>query len=437
MGLLDAGTPMEWEEARQHRETVKRGGVEQFINIYTHYKHEASTPFLWGDEIEMFVVELDAHKRTSRLSMRAPAILAELKTDIEDPHGATWHPEYANWMIEGTPATPYCKASSSLVQVERNMSQRRQEVRKLLKDDEEVLSLPVFPRLGASGFTADGLVPTPEGTVSQSLYIPDESIQQHPRFPTLTANIRKRRGEKVMIAVPVFIDNNTADALAKQNAEILKTDRVHGREIVEQLGDSIYMDAMAFGMGANCLQVTFQASDVQQARTLYDQLAVMAPIMLALTAGSPIWKGMLADTDTRWNIISASVDDRTPQERGLSPATPATAEPCLQDQDDKLVQRIYKSRYSSIDCFIGESDLNRAEFSDVPVPLDARALARLSEAAIDERLARHVASLFVRDPLVIYHEKLLQDDSVVWFFLSQHVKLPSPTLSLSISVSLL
>jgi hypothetical protein len=108
---------MAWEEARQHCETVKRAGVEQFINIYTHYKHEASTPFLWGDEIEMFLVELDAHNRTSRLSMRAPAILAALHkqqesgTDIEDPRGATWHPEYANWMIEGTPATPYCKAS--------------------------------------------------------------------------------------------------------------------------------------------------------------------------------------------------------------------------------------------------------------------------------------------------------------------------------------
>jgi glutamate--cysteine ligase catalytic subunit len=212
----------------------------------------------------------------------------------------------------------------------------------------------------------------------------------------------------------VFIDKNTADTLAKQNAEILKADRVHGSEIVERLGDSIYMDAMAFGMGANCLQVTFQASDVKQARTLYDQLAVMAPIMLALTAGSPIWKGMLADTDTRWNIISASCDDRTAHERGL-------AEPS--SQDDKLAQRIYKSRYSSIDCFIGESDLNRPEFSDVPVPLEARSMERLLDAGIDERLARHVASLFVRDPLVIYQEKLQQDESLVIFFVSLHFKL--------------
>ena len=35
------------------------------------------------------------------------------------------------------------------------------------------------------------------------------------------------------------------------------------------------MDAMAFGM--RCLQVTFQARDVES-RHLYDQLAVLSPI---------------------------------------------------------------------------------------------------------------------------------------------------------------
>jgi hypothetical protein len=31
----------------------------------------------------------------------------------------------------------------------------------------------------------------------------------------------------------------------------------------------IFMDAMAFGMGCNCLQVTFQAQDVAESRHLY------------------------------------------------------------------------------------------------------------------------------------------------------------------------
>ena len=50
---------------------------------------------------------------------------------------------------------------------------------------------------------------------------------------------------------------------------------------------------------------------------MYDQLAVLAPIMLAMTAASPIFKGRLADVDARWDIIAQSVDDRTPAERGL------------------------------------------------------------------------------------------------------------------------
>lgn len=38
---------------------------------------------------------------------------------------------------------------------------------------------------------------------------------------------------------------------------------------------------------------------------------------MALSANSPIYRGYLADVDARWNVISSSVDDRTPEERGL------------------------------------------------------------------------------------------------------------------------
>jgi len=317
------------------------------------------------------------------------------------------HPEYANWMIEATPAAPYGKTGTDLAKVERNMMLRRQELRNHLAANEEVLSLPVFPRLGARGFTADRtLVPRPDGPTSRSLYIPDESIQPHPRFPALTAAIRERRGEKVAITVPVFMDKRTNKALEQQAAEIMASDPADGRRIVESVGpSSIYMDAMAFGMGAGCLQVTLQAADVSQARLLYDQLAVVTPIMLALTAASPMWKGLLADTDVRWDVISASVDDRTARERGLPGAeglagsAPPAAAPA---------QRIHKSRYSSIDCFLSETELNREEYTDQPVPINGEAMRRLREAGIDERLARHVAHLWIRDPLVIYREKLEQ-----------------------------
>ena len=115
-------------------------------------------------------------------------------------------------------------------------------------------------------------------------------------------------------------------------------------------GYEVHMDAMAFGMGCNCLQCTFQVwwgvlfflnslffipyfyltlsllplfpsqcCNVDEARTVYDQLAVISPLIMALTAASPIHRGYLVDTDVRWDVIAASVDDRHPEERGEEP----------------------------------------------------------------------------------------------------------------------
>lgn len=95
------------------------------------------------------------------------------------------------------------------------------------------------------------------------------------------------------------------------------------------------MDAMGFGMGCCCLQLTFQSCNIEEARRMYDALIPIGPIMvcvfrtpaytlayaciqLALTAASPIWRGYLSDVDCRWNVIAGSVDDRTTEERGRS-----------------------------------------------------------------------------------------------------------------------
>lgn len=46
------------------------------------------------------------------------------------------------------------------------------------------------------------------------------------------------------------------------------------------LPDHIYMDAMGFGMGCCCLQLTFQACNVGDARRLYDAFVPLGPIMV-------------------------------------------------------------------------------------------------------------------------------------------------------------
>lgn len=40
-------------------------------------------------------------------------------------------------------------------------------------------------------------------------------------------------------------------------------------------------------------------------------------LQMALSAASPFYRGYVSDIDCRWGVISASVDDRTQEERGL------------------------------------------------------------------------------------------------------------------------
>jgi hypothetical protein len=169
---------------------------------------------------------------------------------------------------------------------------------------------------------------------------------------------------------------------------------------------AIHMDAMAFGMGCCCLQITFQATDVDESRFLYDQLAVLAPIMMALTASTPVLKGRLADTDCRWGVISECVDDRRPAERGRKGGPDPDPEVA-----GKGYRRLYKSRYDSIstyiyqgvsseDCQMNNRILNM--YNDIPVPIDEDKYRELREAGIDPLLSQHIAHIFVRDPLVIF-----------------------------------
>eukprot|EP01083_Nonionella_stella_P014109 39687_1 len=43
-------------------------------------------------------------------------------------------------------------------------------------------------------------------------------------------------------------------------------------------------------------------------RHIYDQLAVLKPILMSLTASTPFLKGKISDFDCRWSVISQSVD---------------------------------------------------------------------------------------------------------------------------------
>ncbi|XP_076040414.1 glutamate--cysteine ligase isoform X3 [Oratosquilla oratoria] len=274
-------------------------------------------------------------------------------------------------MVEGTPGQPY----GSLVQhfniVEANMSFRRDEIQRLLGKDEIILTLTSFPRLGCKDFTWPYTKADPTKGPGRSLFFPEEAItQMHPRFKTLTRNIRERRGEKVAINIPIYKDTKTVQPFVEDFLPYGDD----GSEAVAALSDHIYMDAMGFGMGCSCLQMTFQACNIDEARKLYDHLVPLCPIFLALTAASPIYRGMLSDIDCRWSVIAASVDCRTCEERGQAP-------------------------------------LRNDKFNDLPAVKDDQIYGKLCSNDIDDLLAQHIAHLFIRDPISLFSEKIDQDDN--------------------------
>ncbi len=183
--------------------------------------------------------------------------------------------------------------------------------------NEYPITMTTFPRLGTKDEFATPYYP-PSGDKLRSQFLPDEIANPHIRFPTLAANIRSRRGRKVEINVPVFKDVNTPvpfnDPTVAYNLHKWPEDDDVRNGAVKV--DHVYMDAMAFGMGSCCLQITFQAKNITEGRKLYDQLSPLGPIMLALTAATPIYKGFVVNTDVRWNQISRAVDDRTAEELG-------------------------------------------------------------------------------------------------------------------------
>ncbi|XP_031960532.1 glutamate--cysteine ligase catalytic subunit isoform X1 [Corvus moneduloides] len=393
MGLLSQGSPLSWEETRRYAEHVRRHGILQFLHIYRALRDRHKDVLKWGDEVEYMLVKFDHENKKVRLVLCGEEVLQTLQDKgekVNPNHPTLWRPEYGSYMIEGTPGQPYGGTMSEFNTVQDNMRKRRQEAASVLKENEAVCTVTSFPRLGCPGFTLPEYKPTPvEGGASKSLFFPDEAINKHPRFSTLTRNIRHRRGEKVVINVPIFKDKSTPSPFI----ETFPND--DGEAAKAAKPDYIYMDAMGFGMGNCCLQVTFQACSISEARYLYDQLATICPIVMALSAASPFYRGYVSDIDCRWGVISASVDDRTREERGLEP---------LKNNH----YRISKSRYDSIDSYLSECG---EKYNDIDLTIDKDIYERLIKEGIDHLLAQHIAHLFIRDPLTLFEEKIHLDDA--------------------------
>lgn len=413
MGLLALGTPLDWPEAKEHADQVREWGIKQLLEIWNKAKGKESDALLWGDEVEYLVVTHSKDDPRVLLSLRQADILEALASDtnltakggcvpaLQDVAGASaneplpvFHPEFGRFMLEATPGKPWGIEFRELLKVEPDMILRRAIAKDHMRPDEFPITLTTFPRIGSPGVFTDPHYPV-SGPKLRSQFVPDEIANPHIRFPTLAANIRWRRGRKVQVNVPVFKDKNTPwpwkDPTVNYDLHNWpEDDDVRNGAAPDNF---IHMDAMAFGMGSCCLQITFQAKNITEGRKMYDQLSPLGPILLALTAATPIYKGFLADTDVRWNQISRAVDDRTPEELGEKPL-----------QNDRW--RIPKSRYASNSTYISTDSRLRPEYFDPDLVIDESIKQKLLDGGMDDRLATHFAHLFIRDPIVIFKEDL-------------------------------
>ncbi|KAL8684579.1 MAG: hypothetical protein Q9218_008234, partial [Villophora microphyllina] len=369
--------------------------------------------------IEYLVVAFDDQNRKVKLSLRQADILDALAKDealckqggcVPDLQKVardgeplpTFHPEFGRFMLEATPGKPWGIGFKDLLDVEPNMkwrsAPRRTIAKEHMKPNEFPITMTTFPRLGTKDVYTTPYFP-PSGERLRSQFLPDEIANPHIRFPTLAANIRARRGRKVEINVPIFKDENTAlpfnDPTIDYNLHKWPEDDDVRNGAAKE--NHIYMDGMAFGMGSCCLQITFQAKNIIEGRKLYDQLSPLGPILLALTAATPIYKGFLADTDVRWNQISRAVDDRNAEELGEKPL-----------KNNRW--RVPKSRYASNSTYISQDPRLRVEYMDPDLVVDEAIKQRLMDEGMDDLLATHFAHLFIRDPIVIFGEDLKELD---------------------------
>lgn len=249
------------------------------------------------------------------------------------------------------------------------------------KDENEKLSSEDVIKQNQNEFKSDlnleeeEYIDISKNPYSQSNYGKDICITNHPRFLMLTKNIRKRRGSKVDIRIPIYKDVNTNLSYPTQD---------------EPYPGYVHMDAMVFGMGNCCLQATIGSPSLNAALYIYDQFIPFAPILLALSSSSPIFKGKLSELDNRFNILEQAVDDRTEEEK-----------------DPKSEKYIYKSRYSPAYSYISENIYAQEFHNDYPkFPINNEYMETFLKNNIPRRLSEHFCNLLVRDPLVIFENKI-------------------------------
>ncbi|CAF1186572.1 unnamed protein product [Didymodactylos carnosus] len=259
MGLLEEGHPLTWNQIAVHLPELKKQALEQLIRIWEKNKNRTNDTQTWGDEVGLKIVEFsllrfDHASKRVQLLLKAHEYLPKLKKlneQVEEKSQITWHEEAGDHCVEGVLSSPFDHSSAHYSMVEESLRRRREQAQHLLAKDEYILNVCAFPRMGCAEFTWPVLKSDPLSSWEQSICFPQEFISPIHPQMKIVKNMVERRKSKFKVNLPL----------------------------------------------------------------LYDQLIPMTPVMLALSAACPIWRGYLCDVDTRWNALCESADDRTEEEK--------------------------------------------------------------------------------------------------------------------------
>lgn len=381
MGLLDleGNLMLEYEESKRHQKWIRILALFELLELLAQRKDETKDFKRYpkfGFEIECHLlkqVSQDLAKPNYQLDFDKESLVGSCQNCFEIAC------ESGRWMLELIPKGPFedFLYPDNLYTILRLIYKTTPTI---VNDGQVVLYTPFPPKLGLNSYAEylNGGKCTPrslsqKNKLSLSEFLDDSMSNIHPRFQAFASNIRRRRQEKLCLTAPIYEDLNT------NLLETFPSEKEPGR---------IYLDAMLHGMGLASLQVTFGVSNLNQARWLYDQYHVFTPLWLALSASMPLHKGKLLETDTRWNFVMQSVDDRNPRERRLgSPMKP---------------------RCSPISMFLSADHRNLRVYNDTRLPINKKVkkfLTKLSEKfgfKMDKKLIYHFSHLFIRENLTIF-----------------------------------
>ena len=366
--------PLTIDESQSIKRQLKRDGILQFLNLYKKFKdfENKDKVFKFGYEIELHLLKADTNTNGEK-NYKLQLQTKDYKKPNEDFNIVD---EYGAWMLEVIPSKPldtYINGCGIYNQI----SNLNTKVKQLVGDNIPFYG-PNYPKFGTNSFKhsySEQYIEGVNNQFSDSKYLDDKIINPHCRFTGLTKNVRERRGENPQIIVPMFQDKKT------QMNEVLPNEKLPGK---------IHLDAFSFGMGMNSIQETFATKNVDAARWMYDQFHVLTPMMLALSAATPVVKGKLSDWDTRWKLLEMGCDDRTEAER----------------------KNIAKSRYSTINYYISNDKRNTKKYNNLKHTINKsikkfmKNEAKKMDIEIDNKLLDHFSYLWVRDPLVVFPSRI-------------------------------